>query len=76
HFLVAGQSYGGYLARGIACKKRERVDGMALICPMIIADRDNRDLPERTVIAKDEALLATLSPEEKDGFTSMSVVQD
>src|SRR5579859_3058233 len=41
-FLVAGTSYGGYLSRGVLQRKCDRVAGMALICPVILADRSRR----------------------------------
>jgi len=75
-FLIMGQSYGGYLSRGILSKKREWIDGMALICPVITPDYDKRDLPVHTVIARDEALMATLTKEEADHFAAMAVVQN
>ncbi|HLZ60836.1 MAG TPA: alpha/beta hydrolase [Ktedonosporobacter sp.] len=76
HFLLAGESYGGLLARGIVSKRADVVDGMCLICPGIIADRTKRTLPEFVVIAKDEALLATLTPHEAEEFASLAVVQN
>src|SRR5665811_1780959 len=38
-FLVAGESYGGYLARAIVKSMPERLKGALLICPVILADR-------------------------------------
>ncbi|MFC7443173.1 alpha/beta fold hydrolase [Laceyella putida] len=75
-FLVAGQSYGGYLARGIIAKRKEQVDGAAFICPLIIADMNGRTLPPHTVIHQDEQLLSRLSAEEREEFRSISVVLD
>jgi pimeloyl-ACP methyl ester carboxylesterase len=75
-FLIAGESYGGYLARGVARKKADIVDGIALICPMIVPDKTNRDLPDLMVIKKDEAFLAELKKEQAEEFTSLAVVQD
>jgi len=39
NFLLAGESYGGYMARGIIHKMADRVDGLLLICPAIINER-------------------------------------
>jgi hypothetical protein len=33
-FTVVGQSYGGYLARGVLARWVTSIDGMALICPV------------------------------------------
>ena len=74
-FLLAGQSYGGYLARGVVNKMADRIDGMLLICPAIIADFNKRSVPEHVVLVKDNSLLAKLTPEEAEDFDSGSVVQ-
>ena len=34
HFILAGESFGGYLARGIINKRSSEVDGLLLICPV------------------------------------------
>lgn len=75
-FLLAGESYGGYLARGVALRKADLVEGMALICPGIIAERSRRTVPPRTVIVENPQLLATLAPADAEEFGSTSVVQD
>lgn len=36
-FLLVGESFGGYLARGILSKMFERVNGLLLICPVVVA---------------------------------------
>lgn len=74
-FTLIGQSYGGYLARGVLARKADKIDGMSLICPVTVPERSKRDLPPRTVIKKDEAFLATLSPVDADAFTPNFVVQ-
>ncbi|MDQ0418299.1 pimeloyl-ACP methyl ester carboxylesterase [Croceifilum oryzae] len=74
--LVVGQSYGGYIARGIISKKREQVGGAALICPMIVPDKNERDLPLHQVIYQDENLLSQLNREERKDFQSLAIVQD
>ena len=75
-FSVVGQSYGGYLARGVLARKAASIDGMALICPVVIAERAKRDLPQHSVVAKDEAFLASLSGADADAFTANFVVQN
>ena len=74
-FLLAGESYGGYLARGVVRRLGERVAGLLLLCPTVITDYGKRSLPAHTVMKKDEAFLASLSPEDKDSFTEINVVQ-
>lgn len=76
NFLVAGESYGGYLARGLVYKMPERLDGVLLICPVMVADRKKRQLPPRTVFVRDEALLASIDPEDRKFFERMLILQD
>lgn len=75
-FSLVGQSYGGYLARGVLARRAASVDGMALICPVVVAERGKRELPQRSVVVKDEAFLASLGGADADAFTSNFVVQN
>lgn len=75
NFIIAGQSYGGYLARGVINKISHRVDGAILICPVILADNSKRNVEEMKVFASDEVLLSKLSKEEIEDFNSSVVVQ-
>lgn len=75
NFLLAGQSYGGYISRGIIYKMMDRVDGILLVCPVIMADFKERNVPEHVVLLKDERLLSKLKLEDVEDFNSMSVVQ-
>jgi pimeloyl-ACP methyl ester carboxylesterase len=75
NFLLAGESYGGYLARGVIYKMADRVDGVVLICPLLIPDFKKRNVPEHIVLVKDNMLLSKLSPEDAEDFNSSTVVQ-
>lgn len=75
-FVLAGESYGGYLARGIISQRRQLVDGVLLICPLIVAEKTQRTVPELVVLEQDPELLASLTPEEKEEFTSVAVIQN
>jgi pimeloyl-ACP methyl ester carboxylesterase len=75
-FLVVGYSYGGYLAQGMAYKHPERVLGMMLIGPMVVADDAKRDLEPKSVIEKDDSLLRELQPHERELFEEFTVVQN
>ncbi|MEV4811833.1 alpha/beta fold hydrolase [Micromonospora avicenniae] len=44
--LLAGASYGAYLAAGIARRRPEIVSGLLLVCPGVKILREDRDLPE------------------------------
>lgn len=74
-FLVAGESYGGYLARGIVYKRPESVDGILMICPVIVADRQKRDLPPRIALKREPGLVESLGALEKKNFEKMVTVQ-
>lgn len=75
-FLVAGQSYGGYLARGVAVRLKTRVDGALFLCPMIVPDHEKRELPAHTVLSRDEAFFSTIKDENEEDFFEMAVVQN
>lgn len=38
NFLLVGESYRGYLARGILTKMFERVNGLLLVCPVVVTE--------------------------------------
>ena len=76
NFSVVGESYGGYLSRGLVHSVPEYLDGVLLICPVIIADREKRDLPQRRVFVRDIKLLAGLDPDARKMFERMLVLQD
>ncbi|MCD1294630.1 2-hydroxy-6-oxo-6-phenylhexa-2,4-dienoate hydrolase [Methanocella sp. CWC-04] len=75
NFLVAGESYGGYLSRGLVYKSMDRIGGLLLICPLIEPLRIHRDLPQRTVLVRDTELIADMDPLEAKEFCAMAVVQ-
>ncbi|MEM7033283.1 MAG: alpha/beta hydrolase [Chloroflexota bacterium] len=56
-FLVAGFSYGGYLARGMLHEKHDQIDGMLLFAPVIPGNREARILaPHRVIVSNPEGL--------------------
>lgn len=73
-FILAGESYGGYLARGIAAKCPDRVLGVLLICPVIYPEKEKRTLPEQKVMYQDEAFVHSLSKEDKAYFSKSGVI--
>ncbi|MDX8364701.1 alpha/beta hydrolase [Cytobacillus sp. IB215665] len=75
-FLVVGESYGGYLAKGIIHKRKKKVDGAAFICPVIIPEVSERTLPDHSIVYKDNEFLEQLDKDEREGFDSVSVIQD
>lgn len=73
-YLIAGESYGGYLARGLIAKHKERVLGAAFICPMILPRKEDRTLPAHAILQQDDAFMDTLTAEEAADFASIQVV--
>jgi pimeloyl-ACP methyl ester carboxylesterase len=77
-FLVVGESYGGYLGRAVTRARRDRVLGLALICPLgTVVDRSRRTLPARAVqvLRPDPSAVAGLDAPTAEAFTEMAVVQ-
>jgi len=75
-FVVAGESYGAYLARGVLRARSASIDGLLLIVPVIRALDAERHLPPRTTVKEDPDLLAELGPEEAETIKQIAAVQD
>ncbi|MBY8980976.1 MAG: alpha/beta hydrolase [Candidatus Lokiarchaeota archaeon] len=73
-FIVVGESYGGYLARGLIKEKQNSIDGILFLVPVIIPHREQRDLPEHVILMKDENVVSKLSPFEREGFENIATV--
>jgi pimeloyl-ACP methyl ester carboxylesterase len=71
-FLVAGQSYGGYLARGVVYRRGAEIDGVLLSVP---AMSSSEDLPPRTEVVRDPAIMALARAENLAGFEDIVVTQ-
>jgi pimeloyl-ACP methyl ester carboxylesterase len=70
--LLAGHSYGGYLARGVAARRPDVVLGLALVCPL--AERSG-DVPEHAVVRQDADAYDELGPGQRAGFDEYFVVR-
>lgn len=64
--VVAGTSYGAYLARGVVFRQPARLDGLMLNVPVVIADMSKRNAPKHRVVHEDPSFLAALNPDEQD----------
>jgi pimeloyl-ACP methyl ester carboxylesterase len=72
--VLAGESYGGYLARAVTQNKHRLVDGLLLICPLIIADQEKRKLPQPKVLLEDSEFLSALGEKDLADFKPGHVV--
>jgi pimeloyl-ACP methyl ester carboxylesterase len=75
-YLIVGESYGGYIARGIIEKQEERILGATFICPVIIPSPENRKVEEHKVLRTDEKFIRNLSKEELEDFKNNQIVLD
>jgi pimeloyl-ACP methyl ester carboxylesterase len=76
NFLVIGESYGGYLARGLVKKMQEKIDGVALICPVITANPTQINTPKHQILSEDTNYMNSLSSKNNEIFKSTAVIQD
>jgi len=70
--LLAGHSYGAYLARGVAARRPDIVLGLALLCPL--AERSN-GVPSHEVVRQDADAYDDLEPGQRAGFDEYFVVR-
>jgi len=64
-FVVAGTSYGGYLARGLVYQRGAQIDGLLLNVPSVERDATKLHLPQSLVVREDAAFLAALAADEQ-----------
>lgn len=75
-FLLIGESYGGYLARGLIALRPEQILGLALVCTVgTELENAERDVPEHVVLRSEPGLIDGLDPDEAADFGGIAVVQ-
>jgi pimeloyl-ACP methyl ester carboxylesterase len=72
-YAVAGESRGGFLARGLAVKESENIDGLLLIVPGRYAVADPENLPPLVTIESADELLPELAENEVGRFKKLVV---
>ena len=72
-FVLAGQSYGGYLARAVLHKRREMIDGLLLICPAMAPGFQTDNGGSFAVLERDQGLIDSLSGEERGFFLAEGI---
>jgi pimeloyl-ACP methyl ester carboxylesterase len=75
-FLLAGESYGGYLARGIIRELGKRVVGALFICPLVVAADGMRDRPPLRAHRTEAGYAEGLEPGDVAEFESVAVIRD
>ncbi|KAK1255557.1 hypothetical protein MKX08_009552 [Trichoderma sp. CBMAI-0020] len=65
-FAVIGSSCGGYLARAVAQKYRDQVDGVLLRVPVIEPDNTKRDLDPFNPLVENREFMSSLPTEDKN----------
>jgi pimeloyl-ACP methyl ester carboxylesterase len=75
-YLIVGESYGGYLERGIIEKQKEHILGAAFICPCIIPLKEERSIEPHQVMKIDNQFISRLSKEDLEDFKANSIVLD
>ncbi len=61
-FAVAGKSYGGYIARGVAKAAPDRVLGMLLLCPVVDPATQKAHSPPRGIVTEREEGIEGIVP--------------
>jgi len=74
-FVVAGASYGAYLARGMVRERGTVMDGLLLTVPVVHAYESERTLPPPVTLLPDPALISGLQPSEAEAMEGIAVVQ-
>ena len=73
-FLLIGESYGGYLSRGIISKCYKNVKGLMLLCSMIIPDDSKRVLPVGNLKFHDKEFLEKMDKNRRELFLEYMII--
>ncbi len=72
-FLLSGTSAGAYLARGVVQRMADRIDGLLLRVPLIVAEDRRRDVPKFATLLQDEKVLAGLKQADRQTYAQLLV---
>ena len=72
--LLVGASWGAYLARGVVARRRTSVAGIALLCPVIVAPRTERDLDPHRLLSEEPGILDGEPMDKATAFLEGAVV--
>lgn len=74
-YVIAGASYGGYLAQGVVYRRARQIDGLLLSVPAVQTPEGKGILPKHVTLLEDNELLTDLSPDESAIVKGAVVVQ-
>ena len=75
HYLLAGESYGGYLSRGLLIDHKNDIDGIFLLCPLVFPGSRKGRVAPKIVLERDYQFLNTLHLADRNEFEYLSIVQ-
>jgi pimeloyl-ACP methyl ester carboxylesterase len=75
HFVVAGVSYGGYLARGLINRRQAQINGLLLTVPVVETDASQQNYPAHQVLVEEPGFQAALRADEQ-GLRDLLVIQN
>jgi pimeloyl-ACP methyl ester carboxylesterase len=78
-FLVAGTSYGAYLARGLVYRRGEQIDGVLLnVCPSHphLVTGSPTEPPQRAVLSRNSAIVEQARAEGREWLETVAVIEN
>lgn len=74
-YLLVGESYGGYLARGLVKRDPGKVLGLCLVCPIARQETRRENAPPFRVMEKEEGIDSVLDEDDRKWFIDIAVRQ-
>ena len=74
-FYIASESYGSYIARALVKKYPAGTGGIMMLCPVVVPLMENRDLPNKEIVYRDDDFYETLSANDQDTCDLMLTIQ-
>ena len=75
-FLLVGQSWGAYLARAVIAERRDRILGVALDIPVVVATHADRDVAPRVILRDEPGVLDGVGLIDAGEFRQVAVIVD
>lgn len=74
-FAILGNSFGGMIARYLVADFGHQILGLALLCPVAVADHEQRCVTAKSVVQSDNFLLASLDSRDAADYEETAVIQ-